>query len=51
MDEKGDNLVSWVFHNSFPVRVTVSDFNATENKYTIETLELAYDYFVKADKK
>ena len=51
MDEKGEKLVSWAFHNAFPVRVTVSDFNATENKYAIETLELAYDYYVKTDKK
>jgi phage tail-like protein len=51
MDEKGEKLVSWEFHNAYPVRVTVSDFNATENKYAIETLELAYDYFVKVDKK
>ena len=50
MDEKGEKLVSWVFHNAIPVRVTVSDFNSTENRYAIETLEMAYDYFVKSDK-
>jgi phage tail-like protein len=45
MDEKGEKLVSWAFHNAYPVSITVSDFNTTENKYVVESLELAYDYF------
>jgi phage tail-like protein len=45
MDGKGEKLVSWAFHNAYPVSVKVSDFNATENKYAVESLELAYDYF------
>ena len=45
MDEKGEKLVSWAFHNAYPVSIKVSDFNTTENKYVVESLELAYDYF------
>lgn len=49
MNEKGNALVSWAFHNAYPVSVKVSDLNSTENKYAIETLEIAYDYFERTD--
>lgn len=51
MNEKREALVSWAFFNAYPVAVKVSDLNSTENKYAIETLELAYDYFKREDKK
>ena len=51
MNEKEEILVSWAFHNAYPVNVKVSDLNSTENKYAIETLELAYDYFERRYKK
>lgn len=51
MNEKGDPLVTWAFHNAYPVSVKVSDLNSTENKYAIETLELAYDYYQRTDQK
>lgn len=51
MNEKGDPLVTWTFHNAYPVSVKVSDLNSTENKYAIETLELAYDYYERTDQK
>ena len=51
MNEKDESLVSWSFHNAYPVSVKVSDLNSTENKYAIETLELAYDYFERSDNK
>lgn len=51
MNEKGEPLVNWTFHNAYPVSVKVSDLNSTENKYAIETLELAYDYFERTDQK
>ena len=51
MNEKGDALVNWAFHNAYPVAVKVSDLNSTENKYAIETLELAYDYYDRTDQK
>jgi phage tail-like protein len=51
MNEKGDPLVNWAFQNAYPVSVKVSDLNSTENKYAIETLELAYDYYDRTDLK
>ncbi len=51
MNAKGDPLVNWAFHNAYPVSVKVSDLNSTENKYAIETLELAYDYYERTDQK
>lgn len=51
MNANGDPLVSWAFHNAYPVSVKVSFLNSTENKYAIESLELAYDYFERADLK
>jgi phage tail-like protein len=51
MNEKGDTLVNWSFQNAYPVSVKVSDLNSTENKYAIETLELAYDYYERTDQK
>ncbi|WP_452602804.1 phage tail protein [Pontimicrobium sp. MEBiC06410] len=38
-------LRSWNIKNAFPVKWNVSDFNAEENKFVIETLELSYNYF------
>lgn len=51
MNEEGNPSVEWAFHNAYPVSVKVSGLNSTENKYAIETLELAYDYFERSDKK
>lgn len=51
MNEKEESLVSWSFHNAYPVSVKVSHLNSTENKYAIETLELTYDYFETTDNK
>lgn len=50
MNENGEPLVNWTFYNAYPVAVHVSDLNATENSYAIETLELAYDYYERTDK-
>ena len=49
VNEKGDPLINWAFHNAYPVSVKFSDLNSTENKYAVETLEFAYDYFVRTD--
>jgi len=38
-------LRSWNIKNAFPVKWNVSDFNAEESKFVIETLELSYNYF------
>jgi phage tail-like protein len=38
-------LQTWDIVHAYPVKWNVSDFNAEDNKYVIETLELAYNYF------
>lgn len=38
-------LSAWYVVNAIPVEWSVSDFNAMENKITVETLKLNYDYF------
>jgi len=49
MNEEGNPLVNWAFYNAYPVAVKVSYLNSTENKYNIETLELAYDYYERTN--
>lgn len=44
----GAPLMSWHFANAWPVKWTVSDLNGEQNAIAIETMELAYSYFVKA---
>ncbi|MFD2934926.1 phage tail protein [Spirosoma flavum] len=45
LNEEGQPLKSWTFHNAWPVKWSISDFNAQENKLAIESLELAYSHF------
>lgn len=40
-------VAAWMFHNAYPVKLAVSDFNAMNNGAVIETLELAYQYSKK----
>ena len=50
LNEKGTPSVNWTFSNAYPVSVKVSDLNSRDEKYVIETLEFAYDYFMRVDK-
>ena len=45
LDEKHEPLVTWNVVNAYPIKWAVDDLNAEENKITIETIELAYNYF------
>jgi len=45
LNEKHEPLLSWNVVHAYPVKWSVSDFNAEENKLVIETLELTYNYF------
>ncbi|GAA3630163.1 phage tail protein [Flavivirga jejuensis] len=45
LNEKHDPLVTWNVVHAFPVKWTVADLNAEENKLSVETIELAYNYF------
>jgi len=45
LNEKSEPLMSWNVVHAWPVKWTISDFNAEENRLVIETLELTYSYF------
>lgn len=45
LDPDAVPLMTWSFVRAWPVKWSVSDFNAQENKLVVETLELAYAYF------
>ena len=45
LDEKHEPLQTWSIAHAYPVKWSVADFNAEENKIVIETLELSYNYF------
>ena len=38
-------LMSWNIVNAFPLKWSVSDFNAERNELAIESIELKYQYF------
>lgn len=45
LNEKHEPLVTWNIVHAYPVKWSVSDLNAEESKLTVETIELAYNYF------
>lgn len=45
MDEQGEPLRTWKVAHAIPKKWLVSDFNAMENSYVVETIELTYRYF------
>lgn len=45
LDEKHETLQTWSIAHAYPVKWSVGDFNAEENKLVVETLELSYNYF------
>ncbi len=45
LNEKHEPLLSWNVVHAYPVKWSMSDFNAEENQLAIETLELSYNYF------
>src|SRR4051812_13693499 len=49
LNEVGDPSINWSFYNAYPVSIKISDLNSTENKYVVETLEIAYDFFERTD--
>ena len=40
-------LMSWHFYRSWPVKWITSDFKAQDNSIVVETVELAYERFVR----
>jgi phage tail-like protein len=51
LDAGGNPLLSWNFVGAWPVKWSVSDLGAEKNELAIESMELAYNYFVKAPGK
>lgn len=44
-DESKAPLMAWHISGCFPVKWNVDEFNASESKLVIETIELSYNYF------
>ncbi|MBV8662373.1 MAG: phage tail protein, partial [Hyphomicrobiales bacterium] len=44
LDLAGHPMVAWDFVRAWPVKMSVSNFNAKENEIAIETLEFSYAY-------
>lgn len=45
-DATGSVSAMWTFYNAYPVKYSVSDLKSQENEIVIESIELAYTYFV-----
>ncbi|MEN8115392.1 MAG: phage tail protein [Bacteroidota bacterium] len=45
LNEEHEPLTVWYVAHAYPVKWSVSDFNAEENKLVIESIELAYNHF------
>ncbi|SEC21564.1 conserved hypothetical phage tail region protein [Tenacibaculum sp. MAR_2009_124] len=45
LDEKQQALQTWKISHAYPIKWSVADLNAEENKVIIETIELSYHYF------
>jgi phage tail-like protein len=48
VDETNAELAVWTFYDAWPCKYTVSDFNASESAVVIETLEMAYEGFLRS---
>ncbi|MCY7356349.1 MAG: phage tail protein [Rudanella sp.] len=42
LNEKGSPLKTWTFHDAWPVKWSLSEFNVQEAKLAIESIEFAY---------
>jgi len=47
LDADRNPLHGWTFGNAYPVRWELGAFNAEENKVAVETVELAYAYWMR----
>lgn len=45
LDETHKPIVSWQVLNAFPVRWSISEFDAKQSAVVVETLQLQYSYF------
>lgn len=45
LSEKNSPLMTWTFEKAYPVKWSISGFNAQQNALAIETIEFAYQKF------
>ena len=45
LNDKKEPVIAWQFLNAYPLKWSVSNFNAENSSVVIETLELYYQYF------
>ena len=45
LNNEGQVLIKWTFHNAYPVKYSVADLKSQESEVLMETVELAYTYF------
>jgi phage tail-like protein len=45
MDSDGNQVMAWSFVNAYPVKWSVSGFNAMESAIVVENIEFAYSYW------
>lgn len=48
LDEQMNVLSSWTLVNAWPVKWAISQFNAQQNAFSVESLEFAYQYFTRS---
>jgi len=48
VDDQQAELAVWTFYDAWPCKYVASDFNASESAVSIETLELAYEGFLRS---
>ena len=48
LNDQGQPLAAWSFEQAWPVKWSLSNFNAQDSSLAIETLELAYTRFTKS---
>lgn len=46
LDEKSDPIKSWNFFDAYPVKWSLSDFNAMKNEVVVESISIKYSSFV-----
>ncbi|OQP68258.1 phage tail protein [Niastella populi] len=47
INEQKTPVIRWRVENAFPIGIEIAEFKALENSLAIETLTVAYDYFVR----
>ena len=47
MDEAGNEAAVWNVVQAYPLKMSTSDFKASDNSIVVETIELAYQYFTR----